>query len=111
MRAVDVIMRKRDGEALSREEICFFVDGVTAGTLPDYQASALLMAVVCRGLTREEAAWLTEAMVHSGVRVDLRDIPGLKDDKHSTGGGGDKTSLVLAPLAAACGVPLPVSAR
>lgn len=108
MRAVDIIIKKRNGEAFDREEIAFFVEGVTAGRLPDYQASAWLMAIVLRGMTPQETAWLTDAMVNSGTRLDLRGIAGTKVDKHSTGGVGDKTSLILAPLAAACGVPVPM---
>jgi pyrimidine-nucleoside phosphorylase len=107
MNFVDVIARKRDGHALSRDDIDRFVTGVTGGAIPDYQASALLMAIVLRGMSDVETAWLTDAMVRSGDRVDLSDIPGIKVGKHSTGGVGDKVSIVLAPVAASCGVVVP----
>jgi pyrimidine-nucleoside phosphorylase len=108
MRVVDVIRQKRDGGALEAGAIRAFVGGVTDGSWPDYQVSALLMAIVLRGMTLDEASLLTEAMVHSGQRLDLSEFEGLAVDKHSTGGVGDKTSLILAPLAAACGALVPM---
>ena len=107
LRAVDIIRAKRDGQALSRAEIDAFIQGITDGSWADYQASALLMAIVLRGMSAEETAWLTDAMVKSGVRVDLSSIPGTKVGKHSTGGVGDKVSIVLAPVVAACGGVVP----
>jgi pyrimidine-nucleoside phosphorylase len=108
MRAVDVIQRKRDGHELTRDEIAFFVEGYTRGSIPDYQASALAMAVFFKGMTSAETVALTESMMRTGEVLDLAELPGPKVDKHSTGGVGDKASLVLAPLAAACGVYVPM---
>ncbi|MGL4774666.1 MAG: pyrimidine-nucleoside phosphorylase [Clostridium sp.] len=106
MRMYDVILKKRRGEELSTEEINFFVNGFTYGEIPDYQASALLMAIFFNKMNKRETADLTMAMVRSGDELDLSNINGIKVDKHSTGGVGDTTSILLAPMVAACGVPV-----
>ncbi len=103
MRMVDLIEKKRDGGCLTAEEIAFFVDGITHGRIPDYQATALMMAVYFRGLNREETVALTREMTRSGSRADLSECGGVTVDKHSTGGVGDKTTLIVAPIAAALG--------
>jgi pyrimidine-nucleoside phosphorylase len=108
MRVVDLIRRKRDSGELTREEIEELIAAYTRGDIPDYQMSAWLMAVVLRGMNRPEIAALTEAMLHSGSVLDFSDLPGRKVDKHSTGGVGDKTSLVIAPIVAAGGVRVPM---
>jgi pyrimidine-nucleoside phosphorylase len=104
MRAVDVIIKKRDGEELTREEIHFFIEGFTRGDIPDYQAAAWAMAVLLRGMTSDETAELTQAIVASGDQLDLSSVVPIAVDKHSTGGVGDKTSLVVLPCVAACGL-------
>ncbi len=108
MRTVDLIQRKRDGEELTPEEIDFLVDGYTSGEIPDYQMSAFLMAVFFSGMSDREVTRLTDCMLRSGESVDLSSVPGVKVDKHSTGGVGDKTSLIVAPLAASAGVVVPM---
>ncbi|VED26881.1 pyrimidine-nucleoside phosphorylase [Staphylococcus warneri] len=106
MRMIDIIEKKRDGKSLNKEEIDFFIKGYTKGDIPDYQASSLAMAIFFQDMNEEERAHLTMAMVNSGDVIDLSDIEGIKVDKHSTGGVGDTTTLVLAPLVASVGVPV-----
>lgn len=108
MRAVDLIRKKRDAAPLSREEIGFLIEQYTRNAVPDYQMAAWLMAVYFRGLSPAETVDLTEAMLHSGQTLDFSDLPGAKVDKHSTGGVGDKTSLVIAPVVAAAGIRVPM---
>ena len=104
MRAVDIIMKKRDGYKLTEEEIIFMVDGFTKGDIENYQMSAFTMAVFFKGMDDDEATALTKAMLNSGDILDLSAINGIKVDKHSTGGVGDKTSLVIAPIVASLGI-------
>ena len=103
MRMVDLIIKKREGGALSRDEIAFWIDGYVNGVIPDYQVSAMNMAILFKGMTEEEVINLTDLMEHSGETLDLSSLKGVKVDKHSTGGVGDKTSLVLGPMVVACG--------
>jgi len=108
LRPQDVIRKKRDGQELSAQDIAFFIEGVTQGTIADYQISALLMAIYLNGMNDAEQEMLTEAMLHSGNTLDFSDIAKPKADKHSTGGVGDKTSLLIAPMVAACGICVPM---
>ena len=106
MRMVDLIIKKRLGQALSREEIAFWINGYVKGSIPDYQVSAMTMAILFKGMNEEEVINLTDLMEHSGDTLDLSNLKGVKVDKHSTGGVGDKTSLVLGPMVASCGATL-----
>src|SRR5262249_49616972 len=106
VKMVNVILAKRSGKALSKEEIQFVIDGIMSGSIPDYQISAFLMAVCWQGLTHQETAWLTDAMCKSGDVLDLSSIGDLVGDKHSTGGVGDKTTFVFVPMLAAAGIPM-----
>ncbi len=108
MNPISIISKKRDGKALSREEINFFISGIGDGALPDYQAAAFLMATYIRGMNGDETRWLTEAMMHSGEVVDLSGVNGFTCDKHSTGGVGDKITMIIAPMAAALGLKVPM---